>query len=49
MGGILVKCSTAAGGVEEQDQKITAFSGSHRGGLAFLQTKKKGLAKQDLS
>jgi hypothetical protein len=43
MGGILVKCSTGVGGVEEQDQKIAAFGSSYRGGVAFLQTKKKAL------
>jgi hypothetical protein len=56
MGGILVKCSTGPGGVEEQqDQKIAAFGSCYRiariavGRGGFFAGEKKGLAKQDLS
>jgi hypothetical protein len=43
MGGILVKYSGGAGGVEEQGQKHRQQAGSYRESVAFLQTKKKAL------
>jgi hypothetical protein len=51
MGGILVKCSGGAGGVEEEVKSFAgkpAPTGRRRTGH-FLTGEKKGLAKQDLS